>query len=402
MTLIRAIAMVSALFLSACVCGPAVSTLPSPSSSASPSVTPASSPSPSPLPTSTATAAPSSDPTAAAFFTTHTQGWRPTTATLVVAEMKYTGPGPNDATIVAVPVDGSAPTRLVTMRENPLPAMRPDGGALAATVGGGLALWETSGAVRWMVAPDTSVASGNPVWSPDGAYVYFGRWKKGATGDFSQDLGIFRVRSDGTDLRNVVAGQPTGQSPPVVSVPRLVTSQNILIWGRAYEGASVEVLDLATGRQRTYDGGTGDVAAWRDTQPRALIQHCTNTGCRGLVLWNDETGAKQQVLSDDVQVNGADYAPSGGRIVVARRSTEWGLDVIDGTSVTRIAGSANAQWPRWIDAGVAYLWGPTDNGIGVIASEVRTVAATGGAAPRTLYRSSSSEHALFFRDVVGR
>jgi hypothetical protein len=182
----------------------------------------------------------------------------------------------------------------------------------------------------------------------------------------------------------------------------MVTKQNILIWGRAYEGTSVEVLDLATGRKRTYDGGVGDVAAWRDTQPRALIQHCTNTGCRGLVLWNDETGAKQAVLSADAQVQGADYAPTGGRIVVARRTTEWGLDVIDGSAVARIAASANAQWPRWVDGGIAYLWGPTDNGIGVIASEVRIVAATGGGAPRTLYRSSANDYALFFRDIVGR
>lgn len=401
MTPFRAIAIASTLFLTACVCGP-VATQPSPSSSASPSATLAATPSPSPTPTPTATAAPTSDPTAAAFFTTHTKGWRPVGATLVVSEMKYTGPGPSDLTIVAVPVDGSAPTRLVTMRENPLPAMRPDGGALAVAVGRGLALWDTSGAVRWLVAPDAALASGNPVWSPDGAYVYFGRWKMSATGDFGEDLGIFRVRIDGSDLRNAVAGQPAGQSPPLVSVPRMVTKQNILIWGRAYEGTSVEVLDLATGRQRTYEGGVGDVAAWRDTQPRALIQHCTNTGCRGLVLWNDETGAKQQVLSNDAQVQGADYAPAGGRMVVAQRTTEWGLDIIDGSSVARVAGSTNAQWPRWVDAGIAYLWGPTDNGIGVIASEVRIVAASGGAAPRTLYRSAANDHALFFRDIVGR
>lgn len=401
MTTIRALAILCTLFLTACVCGP-VATQPSLSPSVAPSATLTSTPSPSPTPTPTATAAPTSDPTAAAFFTTHTKEWRPVGATLVVSEMKFTGPGPSDLTIVAVPADGSAPTRLVTMRENPLPAMRPDGGALAVAVGRGLALWETSGAVRWLVAPDAAVASGNPVWSPDGAYVYFGRWKMSAAGDFGEDLGIFRVRSDGSDLRNVVAGQPTGQSPPLVSVPRMVTKQNILIWGRAYEGASVEVLDLATSRQRTYDGGVADVAAWRDTQPRALIQHCTNTGCRGLVLWNDETGAKQQVLSNDAQVDGADYAPSGGRIVVAQRTTEWGLDVIDGTSVARVAGTTNAQWPRWLDAGIAYLWGPTDNGIGVIASEVRIVAATGGGAPRTLYRSSANDYALFFRDIVGR
>jgi hypothetical protein len=393
----RAFAILSTLFLTACLCGPAVSTQPSPS----PSATASSSPSPSSVPPSTPTAAPTSDATAAAFFTTHTTGWRPAGATLVVSEMKFTGAGPNDLTVVAVPADGSATTRLVTMRENPLPAMRPDGGALAVAVGRGLALWDTSGAVRWLVPPDAAVASGNPVWSPDGAYVYFGRWKMSAAGDFGEDLGIFRVRPDGSDLRNIVGGQPPGQQPPLISVPRMVTKQTILIWGRAYEGASVEVLDLATGRQRSY-GGVADVAAWRDTQPRALIQGCTNTGCRGLVLWNDETGAKQQVLSDEVQVQGADYAPTGGRMVVAQRTTEWGLDVIDGTSVARIAGSTNAQWPRWVDAGIAYLWGPTDNGIGVIASEIRIVAATGGGTPRTLYKSAANDYSLFFRDVVGR
>jgi hypothetical protein len=398
-TAFRAIAILSTLFLTACVCGP-VATQPSQSPAPSASATPA--PSPSLTPTPTATVAPTSDPTAAAFFTTHTKGWRPAGATLVVSEMKYTGPGPNDATIIAVPVDGSQATRLVSVRENPVPAMRPDGGAVAAAVGDGLALWDTSGTVRWIVAPDAAVGNSNPVWSPDGAYLYFGRWKKSAAGDVGEDLGIFRVRPDGSDLRNLVAGQPAGQGPPLVSVTRMVTKQNILIWGRAYEGASVEILDLASGRKRTYDGGVADVTAWRDTQPRALIQGCSNTGCRGLVLWNDETGAKQEVLNQDTQVQGADYAPTGGRIVVARRTAEWGLDVIDGTSVARIAGSTNAQWPRWVDGGIAYLWGPTDNGIGVIASEVRAVAPSGGAAPRTLYRAASSEYALFFRDIIGR
>lgn len=389
----------SALVLTASACAPGVST--QPSASAGATVTP--SPSLSPVPTSTPTAAPTSDPSAAAFFTTHTTGWRPTRATLVVSELRFTGPGPSDLTIVAVPADGSAATRLVTIRENPLAAIRADGGALAAGVGNGLALWETSGVVRWIVPPDAAIGSGNPVWAPDGSYVYFGRFRKSTAGDVGEDLGVFRVRPDGSGLAKVAGGQPPGQMPPSISVPRIVTKQNILVWARAYEGGSVEVLDLGTGRQRTYEGGVADVAAWRDAQARALVQHCSNTGCRGLVLWNDETGAKQQLLIDDVQVHGADFAPTGSRIVVARRSTEWGLDLIDGSSVARIAQSTNAQWPRWVDAGsIAYLWGPTDNGIGVIASEVRTIAAGGGAAPRTLYRASSAEHALFFRDVVGR
>ena len=314
--------------------------------------------------------------------------------------MKVTGPGPNDLTIVAVPADGSPATRLVTMRENSLPVMRPDGGALAAVVGGGLALWEANGTVRWIVPPDTAIGSGNPAWAHDGSHVYFGRFRRGAAGDVGEDLGVFRVRPDGSGLAKIAGGQPAGQLPPSISIPRMVTKQNILIWARAYEGGSVEILDLATGRQRTYEGSVADVAAWRDTQPRALIQHCSNTGCRGLVLWNDETGAKQQLLSDDTQVHGADYAPTGGRIVVARRTTEWGLDIIDGATTVRIAGSANAQWPRWVDPGIAYLWGPTDNGIGVIATEIRIIAAAGGS-PRTLYRTSSNEFALFFRDIVG-
>jgi len=388
----------TALVLTASACAPSVST--QPSASASATLTP--SPTPSPVATPTPTAAPSSDPTAAAFFTTHTTGWRPATTTLVVMDMKVAGPAPNPVTIVAVPTDGSAPTRLVTMSENSIAVMRPDGGAIAAALGGGIALWETNGLVRWIVPPDAAIGSGNPVWAYDGSYVYLGRFRKSTAGDVGEDLGVFRVRPDGSGLAKVAGGQPPGQMPPSISVPRIVTKQNILVWARAYEGGSVEVLELAAGRQRTYDGGVADVAAWRDTQPRALIQHCSNTGCRGLVLWNDETGAKQQLLSDDVQIHGADYAPTGGRIVVARRSTEWGLDLIDGTAVARIAGTTNAQWPRWVEAGIAYLWGPTDNGIGVIATEIRTIAATGGAAPRTLYRTSSSEHALFFRDVVGR
>jgi hypothetical protein len=302
-------------------------------------------------------------------------------------------------TLVAVPLDGSAVTKLVAVQD--AIAIRPDGGALAATVSGGIAVWETSGIARWALPASDQTVTTAPVWAADGSLLYFGQLRPTVSGP-AEDLGIFRVRPDGSGLEKIVEPQPGGQSPPFISIPRRVTPENILVWGRAYEGATLEVLDLASRRQRSYQGGVGDLTAWRTTQPRALIQHCSNTGCRGLVEWDDETGATRRVLADDVQVWGADREPGGTRIVVARRTADWGLDLVDGAVVTRIGGTSNAQWPRWVSAGIAYLWGASEAGIGISPlTELRIVPPTGGT-PRVLYRSSSPEHNLFLIDVLRR
>lgn len=299
--------------------------------------------------------------------------------------------------LVAVPTDGGAPVPLFTLEGAPVVAVRADGSAIAAVVGNGVAVWEPSGRVRWLVKSDTAITS--PVWSPDGNTLYFGQMKTNP-GSFGEDLGIFRVRADGTGLERIVDPVATGQLPPLISIPRAAPTNDILVWGRAYEGASLEVRDLTTGRQRTYEGNVADLSAWRATQPRGLVQHCSNTGCRGLVEWNDETGAKRQILADDVQVHGADRDAAGTRIVTARRTDAWGLDIIDGSTPTRIQGTANAQWPRWLSSGIAYLWGPSEGGIGVVPlPELRIISPAGGT-PRTLYRAGAPETTLFMLRVL--
>ena len=396
----RAAARVAVLgfLLAACFGGPAGTSqtatptpITTPSATASATTTPSATPSP----------ALTSDSTAAAFFKTLTQGWKPTTTTIVVSELVPVGQTAN-VRLVAVPSDGGTATPLVSLEGQALVAIRSDGSAIAAVVGGGVAVWEPSGRARWLVQPDLTTMITNPVWSPDGATLYFGRVKTSPGGAFGEDLGIFRVRADGSGLEKVVDAAPPGQLPPLISIPRAVTADNVLVWGRAYEGATIEIRDLATGRQRTYDGGVADLCAWRSTQPRALLQHCSNTGCRGLVEWNDETGGKRQLLSNDVAVFGADRDPTGSRVVVARRTSAWGLDLIDGTAISRISGSANAQWPRWLGAGIAYLWGPNEGGIGVSPlSELRLIPPAGGT-PRTLYRAAAPETTLFISQIVGR
>ena len=339
-------------------------------------------------------------------FQTRTAGWRPTTPTLMVFELNPSVHTSAGGTLIAVPLDGSSPISLVGLQDTAA-AIRPDGGAVAVPSAGGIAIWEPSGVTRWLVPPEDTTVTQSAVWAPDGAQLYFGRVKP-VVGGTAEDLGIFRVRADGSGLQKIVDGQPPGQSPPfnhLFSVPRRITPENILIWGRAYEGASIEVLDLASGRRRSYDGrpgGVGDLLAWRSAQPRALIQHCMIGGCRGLVEWNDESGATGRVFSDDVEVRGADREPGGARIVVARYGADWGLDLVEGVSVARIPGTGNAQWPRWLDAGIAYLWGAQDQGMGVTPlTELRIIPPAGGS-PRVLYRATSPEHNLFLLDVVKR
>lgn len=385
------------LMLVACVPGPSDAVTGSPTATTS-VVSP--SPTPSRASSATPSAAPTSDPTAAAFFKTLTTGWRPTTTTLIVSEVVPIGQAAQ-IRLVAVPADGSAATPLVSLGGGPTLAIRADGSAVAAAVGGGVAVWHPSGVARWIVPPDLSTAVNGLVWSPDGATLYFGRFKT-PQGAFGQDLGLFRVRADGSGLEKVLGPEPAGAGPPTTSVLRMVTADGVLVWGRAYEGASVETFDLATGRKRTYDDGVADVVAWRSTQPRALIQHCNYIDCRGLVEWNDETGAKRDVLPASAVVGGADREPAGSTIVVARRTDTWGLDLIDGGVVARIPGTTNAQWPRWLSQGIAYLWGPAAGGFGAFPlPDLRIVAATGGAS-RTLYRAGEPGGSLFVIQIVLR
>ncbi|HYY54069.1 MAG TPA: hypothetical protein VFA01_01700 [Candidatus Dormibacteraeota bacterium] len=343
------------------------------------------------------------------------QTWRPTSTTVILEERAVTGHAPQSYTVVAVPADGGAPTPLIKIDGVGLFSLRRDGLALVAMAANRLALWDLrSGALRWLTPEEKDVQVSHPVWAWDGSAVYYNKYRPGGT---TGDLGLFRINTDGTGETRII--EPTtirGAQAVAITVPLFTTSDGLLVWGAGYEGSTVEVLELATGRRAAYGGNA--IAVWRQEQPRfAVTSGCCGTsssggtGSNGVVLWNDVTGAKQPILSD-AQTSGHDFSPDGRQVVVAMRtpgSAKYGLADRFGLMILP-AGAASGQpagpvatdaiSPLWLRAGIAYLNAPTQpSGFPAPATELRIVDPS-GAGPRTLYRVASADNAVFQRGYV--
>jgi hypothetical protein len=198
--------------------------------------------------------------------------------------------------------------------------------------------------------------------------------------------------------------------PPLVSIPIRVTDEGLLLWGKAYEGSSIEVTELATGRERR----RLDCAAllsWRPTAPRALVDApACGTGSGGRVLlWDEVTGEQKQLVDPSRErAAGADWDTTGTRIVMSVRATtrddpfKLVVSDADGGARRTVSGSEHARNPLWLRAGIAYTWAvpePDDPTLPFARlrppHEVRIIAPDGGT-PRTLYRSNDPVVALRF------
>jgi hypothetical protein len=289
--------------------------------------------------------------------------------------------------------------------------VRPDGSAIVASVGTycgsgacdqdatRLAVIDMrAGSARWLTAADETRSVGNPLWSPDGALVYYGAAKAGA----SVDLGIYRIRADGTDATRItdpVPPAPAGlpERPISISRPQRVTSDGLLFWS-AFAGAkgTLKVRDLATGTDRAFVGDEScrGVVAWRAAPPSALVTHdgCQTPAMR-LTLWDLRTGALTLLVdrSGIGAVYDADWDPAATRIVAAVAGVApEGLAFVDGRGdLTPIQDTQGAVAVRWLASGIAYtafgdprVTPPPDCPFGI--STIRFLSGAAGP-PRTLY-----------------
>jgi hypothetical protein len=296
-------------------------------------------------------------------------------------------------------------------------AVRRDGSAFVFAIdsydGAGnevrLALWDAAtGATRWLTAAEggrtqEGTVAEYPVWSADGSEVFFhrARYRQGAG---NEDLGIWRIKPDGTGLALVRAPPANAQMGLVLH--GLTPDGGGLVWGRVgmhvingqsdHMTTSVEILDLATAAQRLLGCCHAGIASWRATRPRALVigDHA-GLGQMILVLW-DDIALSERTLLGPGRIGGADWDTQGERIVVASGS---GLSIIDasGRTVTTLPGTEGAAGPRWDSAGIIYdHWverPPTDPNASVSRAigEIRAIDPEGGP-PATLFTSDRFVH----------
>jgi hypothetical protein len=287
-------------------------------------------------------------------------GWRPSGTTLVIASTGGTG----DTTLVALPLGSGgragAPTPIVSFGPGAW-SLRSDGGAVAVDAwtgrGARIAIWDVrSGSARWLTADEPGRNDFAPLWSRDGAYVYYA-----SSSDDGKSTGLFQIGADGSGKKQTLAtdlrtGPPLGLTP----------DGRGLVWSRGQAGGSVEILDIATGFNRHLED-VAHVVSWRTGQPRALLMVggcCAGQPGGSLVVWDDIAMTSRVVAErgqyGDPAWGGGVWDPTGRRIAAVRfdRTSPY-----EGTIVTLdpetgatqpIAGTLGAGLVRWLAEGIVF------------------------------------------------
>jgi len=291
-----------------------------------------------------------------------------------------------------VAVDGSVPSgvQLLAFGQSAGWEVRRDGSAFAIALLTGpgssrIAAWDPrTGASRWVTGDEPGVLQTTPVWSADGRSIYYTAFRS------AEDLGIFRIGADGGGRVRIRAPEGSG-----AQLQRLTPDGRGLVWGRVQAGNSAEVLDLATGRNASFDPTLGATASgWRAAQPRALVvagNCCVASGRGTLYLWDHQAGTRKAIYGTELTpqegVGSADWDGEGKRIVVSVFDTTISRDVSgplvimdeNASGRTTIAGTDGATDVRWRSSGILYIKGTPTAG-----AELWLVP-TGGT-PRMLFR----------------
>ena len=321
--------------------------------------------------------------------------WRPSGPLLLIERSDAPG-----ATLLAVPLDGGAAIPLVAL---PSPVqlgydLRDDGSVLAVALAinantARIAIWDlASGTTRWLTEEEPGVMQSTPVWSADGSLLYYAAHASAGEAGLV-DLGIFRVRGDGTQKTRVRGPDQNG-----AQLRGLTPYGRGLVWDRIRAGGAVEVLDLASGTNHSFDETTAAaLVSWRRAQPRALVivgGCCAGRPGGSLALWNDTTGSSTMVLgiqsTPPIAVTSAAWEPGGGRFaaaVVDRASANsFGSIFIydaEGRQLAAVAATDGAQQVMWLPMGMVFT--PTDSmGAGSTAASPADTGTTGTTAGTTV------------------
>jgi hypothetical protein len=394
-------------FLAVAVAIAAIAIAPRSTVSASPSPTAASrapTASPSQIPSASASTATTLPRDLASLLHPLVASWRPSGPVLLVEHSDAPG-----ATLLAVPLDGGTAIPLVAV---PSPVqlgydLRDDGSVLAVALAinantARIAIWDlASGTTRWLTEEEPGVMQSTPVWAEDGSLLYYAAHTFAAQTGFV-DLGIFRVRGDGAQKTRVRGPDQNG-----AQLRGLTPDGRGLVWDRIRAGGAVEVLDLASGVNHSFDETTtAAVASWRRVQPRALVivgGCCAGRPGGSLAIWNDATGSSKMLLGIEstppVAVTSAAWEPSGARFaaaVVDRASTGYFGSIFtydaDGRQLAAVAGTDGAERVMWLPMGIVFT-----RASGARGTEIVLTSETG----RTQVSLSQGPSSIFIRSVVG-
>ena len=307
------------------------------------------------------------------FITPLVPSWRPNGTTVMVRE---------GSTVSALSLVDGKTVPLVTFGRGVASATwRSDGAMLAVAVNtewgtSRLALWDAqSGQSRWLTPEAPRVVRFHPVWSPDGASVFFGEY---LYEPFGQPA-LWRVIPTTGQLERVFASEPKSYVWPLLAPePALLVFETGAFSGvigqgqleASVSGMDVTRLDLSTGQSRDLQAPL-DVVAWREASPRALVRQkrmggscfeCPPAQTLGLMLWDDLTGATTAILDRSVETDGADWDPGAARVVVSTRTAgskeHYVLETMTATGGDRVrlSGTDDAYAPHWLREGILYLW----------------------------------------------
>jgi hypothetical protein len=373
----------------------AISALPSASLTAPPSAPPVSS-APAPASSQPADLASLLHPLVAS--------WQPAGPFLVVEHSD-----PRGTTVLAVALAGGA-TPLVTLAGLVQLGydLRDDGSVMAAALmttarTSRIAIWDlATGTTRWLTEDEPGVQHSTPVWSEDGAFVYYAAHMYSAQTNTSTDLGIFRIRSDGTGKTRVRAPEENG-----AQLRGVTPDGRGLVWDRIRAGGAVEVLDLVSGQNRSFDETTtATLLSWRRAQPRALVMVggcCAGRPGGSLALWNDATGSSKILIgaasTPPIRVLSASWEPRGARFAAAIIESPtidyFGTISIfdsDGRRLAALAGTDGTRQVLWLPMGIVFVR-PRDTG----GTEIMIVPESGGQ-PSRIFEDATS---MFIRAVAG-
>ena len=298
--------------------------------------------------------------------------------TFVAIPVSAASPRPSGSPRPSPTASGGAPVTLGTIGPSAGYALRADGVLLAVALATGpdasrIALWDLrTGAVRWLTPDEPDIRIVTPVWSADGALLYY------ASSQGTTDLGVWRIRVDGTE-RTLVRRPASGGS--AVTLVGLTPDGVGVSYSYVRAGGSANILDLRTGTDRAFDDTTAaSVLAWREARPRALVS--VGGGAARppgtLTLWDDIAGTKKVLLGPDKAgspdgVGGADFDPTGTRIAVAASSKigeleSSALELIDlnGNGRTVITGTEGAEQVLWFRAGIVFTRKSASGGTDVL------------------------------------